>query len=106
MAADIARCHHEKWDGTGYPARIPGAEIPYSARIVAIADVYDALRSARPYKAGYTHDETVAIIRDGDERIDPKKHFDPDLLLVFAEIHAEMDRIWLSLQDDPHRHVA
>ncbi|HEY0525154.1 MAG TPA: HD domain-containing phosphohydrolase [Stellaceae bacterium] len=100
MAADIARCHHEKWDGSGYPARLAGEAIPLSARIVAVADIYDALRSARPYKPGFSHDETCRIMLEGDGRIDPDAHFDPDLLAVFAANHQEMDRIWLSLRDD------
>lgn len=105
MAADIARCHHEKWDGTGYPARLAGKEIPLSARIVSLADVYDALRASRPYKAGFTHDESCRIILEGDERIDPRTHFDPDVLEVFRAHHEEMDAVWNSLQDaPPHAH--
>ena len=101
MAADIARCHHEKWDGTGYPAGLRGGDIPVSARIVAVADIYDALRSSRPYKAGFSHEEACRIIIEGDERIDPRKHFDPEMLEVFERHHAEMGRIWDSLQDMP-----
>jgi HD-GYP domain-containing protein (c-di-GMP phosphodiesterase class II) len=101
MAADIARGHHEKWDGSGYPAHLAGDDIPLSARIVALADVYDALRSARPYKPGLTHEETCRIILDGDERIDPRRHFDPRILEVFAAGQDEMARIWSSLQDAP-----
>jgi HD-GYP domain-containing protein (c-di-GMP phosphodiesterase class II) len=99
MAADIARCHHEKWDGTGYPARLKGEDIPLSARIVAIADIYDALRSSRPYKEGFSHDEACRIILEGDDRIDPRQHFDPELLAAFARDPEEMGRIWDSLQD-------
>jgi HD-GYP domain-containing protein (c-di-GMP phosphodiesterase class II) len=101
MAADIARGHHEKWDGSGYPAHLAGEDIPLSARIVALADVYDALRSTRPYKRGLTHEETCRIILDGDERIDPRRHFDPRILAVFAAGQDEMARIWSSLQDAP-----
>jgi HD-GYP domain-containing protein (c-di-GMP phosphodiesterase class II) len=99
MAADIARCHHEKWDGSGYPAGVKGRAIPLSARIVAIADVYDALRSSRPYKPGFSHEEACRIILEGDGRIDPRAHFDPDLLEVFRANADEMDTIWNSLQD-------
>jgi HD-GYP domain-containing protein (c-di-GMP phosphodiesterase class II) len=99
MAADIARGHHEKWDGTGYPVGLKGTEIPLSARIVALVDVYDALRSARPYKAGFSHEEACRNIIEGDDRIDPKTHFDPRVLEVFAAAHEEMDGVWLSLQD-------
>jgi GAF domain-containing protein len=99
MAADIARCHHEKWDGTGYPAGVKGEAIPLAARIVAIVDVYDALRSARPYKPGLSHDEACRIILEGDDRIDPRAHFDPRLLAAFAAGAAEMGAIWDALQD-------
>ena len=101
MAADIARGHHEKWDGTGYPAGLKGEEIPLLARIVALADVYDALRSSRPYKPGLSHAEACRIILEGDERIDPMRHFDPHLLTAFAAGQEEMGRIWDSLQDLP-----
>jgi HD-GYP domain-containing protein (c-di-GMP phosphodiesterase class II) len=99
MAADIARCHHEKWDGTGYPRGLKGDAIPLSARIVQLADVYDALRSPRPYKHGFGHDEARRIILEGDGRIDPKGHFDPVLLTLFAEHDREFDRIWRELGD-------
>ncbi|MGQ0664224.1 MAG: HD domain-containing phosphohydrolase [Pseudomonadota bacterium] len=99
MAADIARCHHEKWDGTGYPNRLKGAAIPLAARIVQMADVYDALRSPRPYKPGFDHEQACRIILEGDERIDPKAHFDPRIVEVFAKGQAEMDRIWRELTD-------
>ena len=97
----IIRNHHERWDGSGYPAHLKGEEIPLSARIVAVADVYDALRSARPYKPGFSHEETCRIILEGDERIDPRAHFDPQVLAVFAASRDEMARIWSSLQDGP-----
>jgi len=103
MAADIARCHHEKWDGSGYPAGIKGEDIPLAARIVAVVDVYDALRSARPYKPGFSHEEACRIILEGDERIDPRRHFDPRVLEAFADREDEMGHIWDSLQDAPER---
>jgi putative two-component system response regulator len=68
----IARHHHEKWDGSGYPDGLAGAAIPLSARLMAVADVYDALISVRPYKKAMTHDEALAFIRDGSG-----SHFDP-----------------------------
>lgn len=101
MAADIARGHHEKWDGSGYPAQLKGEDIPLSARIVAVADIYDALRSERPYKLGLTHEEARRIMLEGDERIEPHQHFDPQILAVFAEGSDEMERVWSSLQDAP-----
>ncbi len=74
----IARYHHEKWDGSGYPDGLAGEEIPLKARITAIVDVYDALRSARPYKDGYSHRKAISIIKDGRGT-----HFDPFVLEVF-----------------------
>lgn len=73
MGATIAWCHHERYDGEGYPRRLSGVEIPLEARIVALADVFDALLSTRPYKSAWSLDETVSHIRS--ER---GKHFDPD----------------------------
>ncbi|MBM3598979.1 MAG: HD domain-containing protein [Alphaproteobacteria bacterium] len=99
MAADIALCHHEKWDGTGYPNRLKGEEIPIAARIVQIADVYDALRDARPYKNAIDHEQACQIMMSGDEKLNSVGHFDPRLLGVFAEHHAEFDRIWRELRD-------
>lgn len=99
MAAEIAYNHHEKWDGSGYPRGKRAEEIPLSARIVQMADVYDALRSARVYKSAMSHAETCRILSEGDDRIDPKGHFDPKLLQVFAANHAGMDEIWRRLAD-------
>jgi len=99
MAADIALNHHEKWDGTGYPNRRKGEDIPIAARIVALADIYDALRSERPYKPGFSHDKSCQIILQGDDRIDPRSHFDPQLLDLFRENHAGMAEVWDRLQD-------
>ena len=78
MARDITFCHHEKWDGSGYPFGISGETIPLSARIVAIADVYDALRSKRPYKDPMPHEKAKQIIMDGCG-----KHFDPEIVDAF-----------------------
>jgi len=89
VAIDIAQSHHERFDGTGYPDGLKGEEIPLAARIVALPDVYDALRSARPYKKGFTHIESMDIILRGDGRTDPK-HFDPIVLEAFQAVHAEM----------------
>jgi putative two-component system response regulator len=82
-ARDIAHFHHERWDGKGYPGVLKGEEIPVSARIVAIADVYDALTSSRPYKIGFTHEKSMEIIHENGG-----SHFDPYLALIF-ERHAE-----------------
>ena len=71
LAATIALNHHERWDGSGYPAGLAGEDIPLAARLVAVADVYDALRSDRPYKDPLDHDEALARLLDGDGRIAP-----------------------------------
>ncbi|HTQ98756.1 MAG TPA: HD domain-containing phosphohydrolase [Candidatus Acidoferrum sp.] len=99
MGAEIAYYHHEKWDGTGYPVGLKGEAIPISARIVQIADIYDALRSERPYKRGFTHEEAVRILTEGDERIDPKSHYDPRLLQLFTDNHKQFAAIWDRLHD-------
>lgn len=100
MAAEIALCHHEQWAGTGYPRGLRGEDIPLAARIVAIADCYDALRSVRPYKPGFSHARTVEIMTLGDDRLTPATHFDPALLALFAARHAEFERIWEELKDE------
>ncbi|WP_448189737.1 HD-GYP domain-containing protein [Azospirillum sp. sgz301742] len=100
MAAEIALCHHEQWAGTGYPRGLKGEGIPLAARIVAIADCYDALRSERPYKRGFSHERTVEIMTRGDDRLSPATHFDPTLLALFADRHAEFERIWEELKDE------
>lgn len=88
MSAEIALSHHEKWDGTGYPNQLRGENIPLSARIVALADVYDALASKRVYKNSYSHDMVRAIIMQ-----DRGTHFDPmvvDAFLSFEEKFKEI----------------
>nr|WP_246512810.1 HD domain-containing phosphohydrolase [Azospirillum picis] len=99
MAAEIALYHHEQWAGTGYPMGLKGEEIPLAARIVAIADCYDALRSPRPYKPSFSHEKSVDILLNGDDRIRPADHFDPRLIALFAQHHAEFDAIWERLKD-------
>lgn len=98
MAARIARSHHEKYDGTGYPDGLQGDEIPLEARIVFLADIYDALRSERPYKRGFTHDEAVKIIVEGDGRVEPR-HFDPQVLEVFKERHQFFAEVFDTYKD-------
>lgn len=80
MGMEIAKYHHEKWDGTGYPHGLSRYEIPLSARIMALVDVYDALRSKRVYKEAFTHEKAYEIIKDGRG-----KHFDPLIVDVFLE---------------------
>ena len=88
-ASDIAMYHHEKWDGSGYPEGLHGENIPKSARIVAIADVYDALRSKRVYKDGFTHEKAVEIIMRERE-----KSFDPDLIDIFLSVNQEFKEVY------------
>ncbi|MBO6782637.1 MAG: HD-GYP domain-containing protein [Alphaproteobacteria bacterium] len=99
MAAEIALNHHEKWDGSGYPNGIAGEDIPLSARIVQMADIYDALRSRRAYKPAFDHARTREIILTGDERVDTAGHFDPRLVEAFAASEAEFARIWDEMTD-------
>ena len=99
-AIEISECHHERFDGTGYPNRLVGEDIPFSARIVSIADVYDALRSPRPYKRGFTHEESMDIILKGDGRTEPT-HFDPLVLKAFEETK-ELLRNAYDSNPDPH----
>jgi putative two-component system response regulator len=82
MGSVIALGHHEKWSGGGYPNGLTGERIPLPARIMAICDVYDALRSKRPYKPPFTHEQSVRIILEGDDRTSPRD-FDPQVLEAF-----------------------
>lgn len=88
MARDIAWCHHEKWDGSGYPRGLAGESIPMAARIAALADVFDALTSERPYKQAWSIDEAMRWIKDGSGR-----HFDPQLPDLFEQNLPEILRI-------------
>ena len=80
-AKKFAGCHHEKWDGTGYPRGLRGEEIPLEGRLMAIVDVYDALVSERPYKKPFTHEQSVEIIKK-----DSGTHFDPKIVEAFLNI--------------------
>jgi putative two-component system response regulator len=94
MAKEIALSHHEKWNGTGYPFQIEGTMIPLSARIVAIADVYDALRMKRSYKEALTHAQAV------DKIIESKgSHFDPALTDIFLAISGKFNEIYETHKD-------
>ncbi|VAX31898.1 Response regulator [hydrothermal vent metagenome] len=93
MGASIALTHHERWDGTGYPSGLRGEEIPVEGRIVMLVDQYDALRSIRPYKRGFSHEDTYEIITVGDGRTMPD-HFDPLMFEVFLRIHKEFKNIF------------
>jgi HD-GYP domain-containing protein (c-di-GMP phosphodiesterase class II) len=96
-ALNIALYHHENYDGTGYPFGLANEEIPTEAQIVKIVDVYDALRSDRPYKKGMTHEEALEIILKGDGRTLPS-HFSPKILEVFKENADEIRKIWEKLR--------
>ncbi|ABS60947.1 HD-GYP domain-containing protein [Fervidobacterium nodosum] len=93
VARKIALYHHEKYDGSGYPFGLKGEEIPIEARIVALVDVYDALRSQRPYKRALSHEETLEVITKGDDRTRPE-HFDPVLLRIFVENSEYIKSLW------------
>lgn len=88
MARRIALSHHEKWDGSGYPFGVSGQDIPIEGRIVAIADVFDALTSIRPYKKAWTVADTIALIES-----ESGKHFDPELVEHFKQIVDEVTKI-------------
>lgn len=92
IAARVALCHHECWDGSGYPDGLAGEAIPREARIVALCDVYHALREVRPYKPALSHDQVRHIILEGDGsgRTRPTK-FDPAVLTAFA-LHSDLIR--------------
>ncbi len=94
MGIVIARSHHEKWDGSGYPDGLAGEAIPLPARIMAVADVYDALRSNRPYKTAFTHATSCAMIQDGAGR-----HFDPVVIAAFQAVEAEFAEIRERMND-------
>ncbi len=94
MAIDIARHHHERWDGTGYPDRLAGTDIPLSALLVAVADVYDALRSRRVYKPALAHEAALQIMIEGSPG-----HFDPALLPVLTRCSKRFDQIYRELTD-------
>ncbi|WP_241229934.1 HD-GYP domain-containing protein [Thermosipho globiformans] len=93
IARNIALYHHENYDGTGYPYGLEKEEIPIEAMITHIVDVYDALRSERPYKKSFTHEEAMKIILEGDGRTQPS-HFAPEVLEVFKRYEKEIEKIW------------
>ena len=95
MGIEIAMGHHEKWDGTGYPFKIAGTDIPLSARIVALADFYDAVTSKRVYKDAMTHQEALDLIRKLHG-----SHFDPDVADAFFANEAEFNAIRAHNQQD------
>lgn len=99
MARKIALYHHERWDGKGYPDKLRGEEIPLCARLMNISDQYDALRSKRPYKEGFSHEKSCEIITKGDGRTMPE-HFDPDILAAFGRSATKFAEIFSSYTED------
>jgi putative two-component system response regulator len=95
LGETIALSHHEKWDGSGYPNSLKGIEIPITGRITAIADVFDALTSKRPYKEPFSVEKSLAIIREGRG-----SHFDPDVADAFFAIQDEILTIKKQYDDD------
>jgi HD-GYP domain-containing protein (c-di-GMP phosphodiesterase class II) len=81
---DIPYCHHEKWDGTGYPRGLKKEEIPVSARLFAVVDVWDALTSDRPYRPAWSGEKALAYIKDQSGR-----HFDPQVVNLFLRYKGE-----------------
>jgi len=94
-AIEVVRCHHERYNGTGYPDRLAGDQIPLAARLLAVADVYDSLRSRRSFRPALSHASALQVIQgptsDGC--------FDPKLLEAFGRCHAEFDRIFRETPD-------
>jgi putative two-component system response regulator len=99
LAADIAGGHHEHWDGTGYPRGLAGDAIPLAARITQIGDVYDALRSPRPYKRHLNHTQAMDVLLNGDGRTRPE-HFDPRLLNVLERQQYLFATVFDHLRDE------
>ena len=95
MAKEIAYGHHEKWDGSGYPQGLRGEDIPLAGRIVALSDVYDALRSPRPYKSAWSAEAAQAYILEQSG-----KQFDPQLVTVMASLFTQLEDLIARLADD------
>ncbi len=96
-AREVVAGHHEQWTGNGYPRRLAGQDIPLVARIFAIADVFDALSSQRPYKKALPFPEVMSILR-----MESGRHFDPDIFRVFERV---ADEISTHLQDASEQHA-
>ncbi|OGQ83290.1 MAG: two-component system response regulator [Deltaproteobacteria bacterium RIFOXYA12_FULL_58_15] len=94
MGVDVARAHHEKWDGSGYPDGLQGTVIPLAGRIVALADFYDALTSKRCYRPAFSHEDTCRMIEQGDGT-----QFDPDIVKSFSSIEDRFRRIREEMRD-------
>jgi putative two-component system response regulator len=95
VARQIARCHHEKWDGSGYPAGLAGEAIPLPARLMAVADVYDALIARRPYKEPMPHAQAADLLQTGSGQ-----HFDPEVIAAFMGMQERFQAIAAQWQDE------
>lgn len=98
LSASVALNHHERYDGGGYPRNLSGEKIPIEGRIVMLADQYDAMRSDRPYKRGFSHHETCEILTRGDDRTLPS-HFDPVVLRAFTKLAPVFEEIFETHKD-------
>lgn len=94
MGMDITKYHHEKWDGSGYPQGLAGEDIPLPGRIMAIVDVYDALRSKRVYKDAFSHEKSCQLIKEASG-----KHFDPLLVEMFIKNQTQFEKVHNDLGD-------
>jgi len=94
MAMDVILYHHERWDGAGYPYGLKGEDIPLSARIVSIADVYDALTSRRPYKEAFSHDKAIDIMKNEDGK------YDPELFNLFIKNAEKFNKIRIEFSEE------
>lgn len=92
-AREIAANLYERYDGTGYPLGRKGREIPFAARLVRVADIYESLRSRRSFRRPFSHDEAIALLREGDDRLSPD-HFDPEILRLFLSLEEEVQTIY------------
>ncbi|GAL35271.1 response regulator [Vibrio maritimus] len=101
VAKEISLTHHEKWDGSGYPKGLSKEEIPLSGRLMALADVYDALISKRVYKPAFSHDKAKAIIVEGRGQ-----HFDPEVVDAFLAVESRFIDIAKQYQDKEHEIAA
>jgi putative two-component system response regulator len=95
MAEEIARSHHERWDGSGYPQGLARDEIPSSARIVTVADVFDSLTCQRAYRPPYTEQEALGILREGRGKI-----FDPEIFDAFMDVLPAFRHIKETVSDE------
>lgn len=100
IANEIIYFHHERADGKGYPYGLQGKEIPFSARVTSLCDVYDALASERPYKKAIEHEECVEIIKKGRGT-----QFDAEIVDCFLKVHDEFKEIYSNYQDTKVKHL-